>query len=411
MYLSRLLGRSLVNKTGEKIGKISDVAVTHLNSPIPAVVGFTAFRDSRNKTFFVPISDCATYEKGKVSLCTDTVNFTPYTRRENEVLLSKEVLDKQIVDVKERQLTRINDIELTQTNGNLFIKSVDVSFRSLLSRLGLPTWGLILKYNSIPWEDIQFLGVDLPVKVKVDYERLETLHPADIARFIFRGPGYRKGSQIIQSLDEEVAADVVESLPLDVQISIINNMSVKEAANILSEMESHRSVDVLSEFEASKAEQILQLMQEKQAAAVRLLLTYPAGTVGSIMKIEYVYIPQNMSVEELYEKLRTMPKLPEFLLYFYVIESPTSKKLVGVVSLWELFRAHSRERIENIMIRNVVVAKPMENPRRVLRRITQYDLSALPVIGKNRHLLGIITLSDAIRLVIPKSWQTRVGLR
>lgn len=413
MYLSSLINKAIINKSGEKIGKITDVIVTHLSSPVPQVTGFLVSRglNHNNKHFFVPVLDCIEFSKKKVSLCTDTINFSPYERRENEVMLAKEVLDKQIVDVSERQLTRINDIELTQTNGHLYIKSVDVSFRSLLNRLGFPTWGLILNYNSIPWEDIQFLGVDLPVKVKLEYDKLETLHPADIARFIFRGPGYRKGAQIIQSLDENIAADVVESLPLDLQVSIIESMSDKAAGRILSEIESHHAADVLSEFDQAKAEAILTLMLEHQAGAVRQLLTYPAGTAGSIMKVEFIHVPQTMTVSELYETLQTMPKLPEFLMYFYITESTSSRKLVGVVSLWELFKAHERDRLENIMIKNVVVAKPLELARRVLRRITQYDFSAIPVVNKNNNIIGIVTLNDAIRLLIPKHWQTRIGFR
>ncbi len=411
MYLSSLVNKSIVNKSGERIGKISDVIVSHVNSPLPSVTGFVLNRSSKNKSFFIPLNDCADFSKKTISLCTDTINFSPFIRRENEVFLAKEILDKQIVDVKERQLTRINDIELTQSNGNLFVASVDVSFRSLLNRLGFPTWGFVLNYNSIPWEDIQFLGVDLPVKVKLEYDRLETLHPADIARFIFRGPGYRKGTQIIESLSEEIAADVMESLPLDVQISIIEHMTSKAAGKILSEMESHKSADILAMFDQAKAEDILQLMLEHQAGAVRQLLAYPPGTAGSIMKLEYVHIPQNVTVEDLYEKLRTMTKLPEFLTYFYVTESATSRKLVGVVSLWELFKAHNRARIESIMVTNVVVAKPLELPRRVLRRMTQYNFSAIPVVSKNYQIVGIVTLNDAIKILIPKHWQTRVGLR
>lgn len=410
MYLSDLLRKTIVNKSGEKIGKITDVIVAHLSSPVPQVTGFLVTRGLNNKIFFIPIADCEEFNH-KINLCTDTINFSPYQRRENEVLLEKEVLDKQIVDVSERQLTRINDIELKHTNGNLYIGGVDVSFRSILNRLGIPTWGFILNYNSIPWEDIQFLGVDLPVKVKVDYDRLETLHPADIARFIFRGPGFRRGTQIIESLEGNIAADVIESLPLDVQVSIIENMTPKAAGRILSEMESHHSADVLSEFSQQKADEVMQFMLEHQAKSVRDLLEYPPGTAGSIMKVEYVHIPQNMTVSELYETLQTMSILPEFLMYFYVTESQTSRKLVGVVSLWELFKAHERDRLESIMIRNVVTSKPHESARRVLRRITQYDFSAIPVINKKQNIIGIVTLNDAIRLLIPKNWQTRIGLR
>ncbi len=411
MYLSDLLRWQILNKSEEKIGKLSDVVVVHINSVLPTAVGFIVSPNGKNKQFFVPISDCQEVAKGKVRLSTDTLNFSPYEPRNGEVFLEKDILDKQIVDIKERQLTRINDIELSYANGRLFVSSVDVSFRSILNRLGIPTWGLVFNYNSIPWEDIQFLSIELPVKAKIDYEKLESLHPAEIARFIFAGPGYRKGSQIIQSLNEEIAADVLESLPLELQINIVENMHTKVAAQILSEVESNHAVDILSEFSSEKTEQVLSLMSEKQAKAARQLLTYPEGTVGSVMKVEYLYLPQNLTIEEAQEALKKIAQPPDFILYVYIIESQSSKKLVGVTWLWDLFQAHSRTRLEHVMIKNMVIAKPFEQPHKVLKRMTQYDLSALPIVNKNQHIVGILTLNDAIRLVIPKQWQTRVGFK
>ncbi len=410
IFLSNIIGKSIYNRSGDKIGRVADLVVTHLNSPIPTISGFLISRRF-NKNIFVPISDFAHINKGKVQLDTDTLNFSPYQRVEQEIILYKEVVDKQIVDIEERQLTRINDIELLRSTGNLFVNGVDVSFRSILNRLGIPTWGFIFKYSTIPWSEIQFLGVDLPVKVKIDYDRLETLHPAEIARFIFQGPGYRKGSKIIQSLEEGVAADVLESLPLDVQVNIIEHMSAKASAKIISEMESHRATDILSELESAKASTILEFTPEKQAISLRDLLTYPAGTAGSMMKLEYMYFPQNITVDDLYQKIKEIHPLPDFLTYFYITESISSKKLVGVVSLWELFKSNSRDRLEKIMVSKPVVCKPYEKAKKVLKRITQYNFSAIPVVNKFGHLIGIITIHEAIRILLPRDWQTRVQSR
>ena len=412
MYLSSILEKPIINKSGESIGKVADVIVTNLNSPLPPIAGFLVNRGGRNhKDFFIPLHDCAPVDEKGVRLNTDVINFAPFERREDEIPLSRYMLDKQIVDIKERELTRINDIELSSSNGNLFLKNADVSFRALLGRLGLPTWGLLLKYNPIPWQDIQFLGVDLPVKVKIDYNRLETLHPADIAQFIFSGPGYRKGTQIIQSLEEDIAADVVESLPLELQVNLIDAMNPANAAKILSEMESHHAADLLAELSNAKAEDILKEMNQSQVGAVKELITYPDGSAGAQMKVEFVTASATMTVEELYKMLHDTKNLPEFLLYVYITENAASRKLVGVVSVWELFQASHRTRLETIMIKDYISVTPTESARKVLKKMTQYDLSALPVVNKHHHIIGIVTLTHAIKLLIPKSWQTRVSWR
>lgn len=411
MYLSHLLGNAINNKTGSKIGKMVDAVAARINTPLPVISGIIANKGFGTKNFFIPRSDIAKLEEKEIKLTTDTIDFTPYERRDEEILLEDEVYDKQIIDVKERHLARINDIELTIQNKNVFITGVDVSFRTILQRLRIPTWGFFLKYNTIPWEEIQFLGTDLPVKIKMDYDRLETLHPADIARFIFQGPGYRKGTQIIQSLEEDIAADVMESLPLDIQINILENMTTKAAGNIISEMESHWGADVLSEFSQKKADEILEKTDNDKALIIKQLLSYAPDTAGAIMTVDYVSVEQNLTVAELYERLRSYEDLPEFLTYFYITESANSKKLVGIVSLWELFSAGLRNRLNTIMIKNVVTAKPYESAKRVLKKMTQYDFSAIPVVNKHRHIIGVVTLNDAIRLLIPKDWKTRIGLK
>ncbi len=408
MFLSRLISRRIINKSGERVGRIADVVVTNLNSPLPAVTGFVVSRRSGKKKYFIPITDVETFESQMMCLTTDTINYSPFVRREEEVLLQEHILDKQIIDVKERKLTRINDLELTQLNNTLFLSGVDVSLRGILNRLGFPTWGIFFKYNSIPWQDIQFLGVDLPVKVKIDYDRLEKLHPADIARFLFQGPQIQRGAHIIQSLEGDIAADVVESLPIDLQVNIIENMSTASAAGILSQMESHHAADLIAELETTKANELLLAMHQDTARVINELQTYPAGTAGSMMKIEYITAPQNMTVEELLQKLHSSPKLPEFLLYFYITENALLKKLVGVVTIWDIFKAEPRVRLESIMERNVVAVEPNEKARAALKKMTQYDISAIPVVNKKNHILGIVTLTHAIKLVIPKSWQTRV---
>lgn len=405
MYLSSILDKSIKNKTGEYVGKIQDAVLIHINRPLPMVNGFVVRRSSKERAFFIPIEDVASFEGKALCLNTDTINFTPFALRDDETLLAQHILDKQIIDVKERDLTRINDLELSLSGNHLFLTAVDVSVRALLNRLGLPTWGFLFKYNRIVWQNIQFMGVNLPVKANIDYDRLETLHPADIARFILRGPGYQKGSQIIQSLEEDIAADVVESLPLDLQATVMENMSVETAARIISEMESHHAADLLAELDESFVNNILKQIKTEHSTIVKQLLTYPEHSAGSLMKVEFIAVPHTMTVEELLTHLRNLPKLPEFLLYFYITESVASKKLVGIASLWEVLHASGRQRLESIMIRDFQTVSPTDRAQRVLKKLLRYNISAIPVVDKEHKILGIVTLSHAVDIIVPKNWE------
>ena len=411
MFLSDFLHKPVLNYNRETVGKISDLIASNLSVTRPAITGFIVYRGLKKKEFFIPVNDIENIGKNNIILKTNIINFSPFKENPGDIRVARDILDKQIVDVSERELTRTNDIDLTFNKGYLFIKSADVSFRSILHRLGLPTWGLVLKYNPIPWKDIQFMGTNLPVKVKMDYDRLETLHPAAIAEFIFKGPGVKEGTKIIQSLEEDIAADVVESMPLDMQVTLIEGMKNGQAATILSEMESHHAADLLARISPEKAQLLLAQIPVKNSRDIKTLLKFPEGSVGALMQAEYISLPAAMTVEEAQNYLKNLDTIPEFLLYFYITESAVVKKVVGVATIWDFIKAEPRARLEHIMEKDVVTVKPLEAAKKALKLMIQYDISAIPVVDDQSYLLGIVTLSHSVKLIVPKSWKTRATLQ
>lgn len=405
--MSDLINKPVVNQSRERIGSLSDLVVTEIDKIHPRIHGLIIERGRSKQRVFIPQHDILEVIQNSVHLTTDLVDLSPYSQRTDEVLLVKDVYDKQIVDIDDRRLTRVNDLLLDENRGRLFLKGVDVSSVGVIRRLNLPA--LLLKRNVVDWEDVQFLGGNAPVKFKVQYKNLEALHPVDIARIIFEGPGYKMGSRVLTELKHPIAADIVEELSPKLQKNLIEAMKVEDVADVVKHMSPDKATDLLAILGPSYTHKILPLLDLKHAAEIRSLLTYPENSTGAYMTTEYVAIPATITLEQALTRIRKHDELPDFTYYFFVLENEFSNKLVGVVSNHDLLNNDGRTRVNIAMTRNLITASPHDHVKESLKKMYRYDLSALPVTssGENK-LLGIVTFRDAISIYLPKRWKTRI---
>lgn len=407
-YLSELLGNPIINQTREKIGVLEDLVVNEIEKDNPKLHGLIIKRGRTKKAVFIPIHDVAEIGPRLIRLSTDVVNLSPYVQRENEFRLGNDVYDKQIVDIDDRRLTRVNDLLLQEKAGIIFLKGVDVSPAGLLHRLHIPVIPL-LKRNIVDWNDVQFLGGNLPVKFKVHYKNLESMHPVDIARIIFEGPGYKMGSRVLSQLNEPLAADIIEELSPKLQKNLIESMKIEEVADVIEHMAPDKATDLLLSLGPVYTQKIMAIVNLKTAKSLKVLLDYPETTTGAYMTTDYLAVPAGLTVDQLLDKLRHTQEIPDFSYYIFILENEFSNKLVGVLSNHDFLQADPRSLIDSIMSKKIISAYPMDPIKETLKKLYRYEVSAIPVVSKlDNKLLGICTFRDAISIYLPKRWKIRM---
>jgi CBS domain-containing protein/sporulation protein YlmC with PRC-barrel domain len=407
IYLSDLIGNPVHNQSKERIGTLSDLVITDLSKPHPRIVGLILNR-GRKGFAFVPEHDITLMSPKSIKLDTDVVDLTPFLPRNDEVLLVKDVYDKQIVDIDDRRLTRVNDLILEIDKGVIRLTGVDVSAVGLLARLKVPNVGGLLQRNLVDWADVQFLGGQSKMKFNVQYKNLESLHPVDIARIIFEGPGYKQGSRVLASLKDPIAADIIEELSPKLQKNLIEAMKIEDVADVVNHMPPHKAADLLITLGSDYAQKINPLLDNDHAKKIQTLLNYPEYSTGAYMNTDYIAVAAGKTIDQVFTQISSSEQLPDFMLYFYVLENELSNKLVGVTSIYELLTAERRNRIDSVMFKNLITIHPHENIKEALKRMYRYNLSALPVISKENKLLGIVTFRDAISIYLPKRWKVRI---
>lgn len=413
MYLSYVLGQSIKDPEGRELGKLEDLVASpgpHLPS-ISAIVVRTGRRELRNIAWKSFVYDP---EAERFSLSVPVDEAQDYTTGEEDLLLKTNVMDKQIVDVHDYRVVRVNDVRIEPSAGVLYLVGVDTGMRGLVRRMGLmhvsDKLAKIIKVKPdshvIAWHDVETFERGIGrIKLKVSSERLSALHPSDIARIVNElDPAQR--SEIMESLDLETAAEVLTEADPEVQASIVENLEDELAADILEEMEPDEAADVLGDVSAEKREDILEEMEPEDAEDVKELLAYEDSTAGGLMTTEYVAIPKELTAQDAIEKIRELEPSAETVYYIYVVDS--SEHLAGVISLRDLIVAKPLTEVEEFMVSKVVHVHPDAAIEEIAQTLSDYNLLALPVVDDENRLLGIITVDDALEEILPEGWRRRV---
>src|SRR5919205_2127686 len=132
LYLSQVLGRPIREVEGERVATLKDVIV-RLGSDHPPVTGLVA--RYRRRDFFVPRAHVRSIDVSGVGLSSDLLDLRRFARREGEVLLARDVLDKQLIDVDGKRVVRVNDVQLIEAAGEWRVTGADVSLQGLWRRL------------------------------------------------------------------------------------------------------------------------------------------------------------------------------------------------------------------------------------------------------------------------------------
>ena len=405
LYLSQILGRPIKDAVGEQIAVIKDVIVNYGAEDYPPIIGLMA--RLRRRDFFIPQTKIAKLDEKGAKMSSGVIDLTPFTRREGEVLLNKDVLDNQLIDVDGKRVVRVNDVQLINVGKNWRVSGADVTFRGFVRRL-MPQGflGSSRAVEVLDWADVGYLATDTAtatVQLKSSKDKLARLHPVEIAQLAETfAPIHR--TEIVESLDDEIAADTLEEMSTENQARILEDMEDRErAADILEEMSPDDAVDVLDEMDDDSAEELFNLMEVEERADVAELMIYESDTAGGLMTTEFVTFPKNLTVGETIVLLREMAETPNMIYYLYIVEKENSWRLAGVISLRSLILADPSAKLSDVMRTEFQYAHPTDTAEETARTIAEYNLLALPVIDDDGDLAGIVTVDDAMEILLPKN--------
>jgi len=408
LHLSHVVGGELRGSAGGRLGRVDDLIVRLGDDEYPPVTGAVASVAGRQ--VFVPAEQMAEVAPGRITLSRDRLDLQPFQRRPQEVLLRKDVLDRQLINVDGARLVRANEIELARVEGWYRVVGVDVSLRGLARRV-VPQalGGHIAPGDFLDWASVEpFTGHVPTVRLRVPHPKLARLHPAQVADLV-EAASHREGEEIIAAVadDPEREADLFEELEGSHQREFLEDRTDFEIAQVVARMEADDAADLVLELPEERREPVVALLPSAQGRRVRTLLGYDPATAGGLMSPEFLCVYADATREEVLDRVRRSALPAEAVGWIYAMN--THRRLRGGITLPGLVRAEQGERLSQL-IEPVQTVHPDAELEEVARTMTDFDLTVVPVVDDEDRLVGIITVDDVLELILPESWRRRFGV-
>jgi hypothetical protein len=400
VYLSAILRDAVVDVDGKGIGSLADVIVRLGSAGYPLVTGLVT-KVGQNRVF-VPISVVTSIVPDRITLGTKTLDLRPFERRDGEVLLKDVVLGHRVIDVERARLVRAYDVALTDTSAGWAATGLDVHKRG---------WLPASKHDHRPPRDWNMfdalIGHEASAKIRTGFGRLRGLKAAQIADIIETASA-RERDDLLDHLHHhpDLEADVFEELDDSHQTQVLKTLSTQEIADVLTRMRTDDAVDAIIDLPQDRRQPVIDALPALKQADVMRLMRYQESSAGGLMGIEYLALPEDTTIADVLQKVRLATTIqPEALATIYSVNA--SQQLTGALSLVRAIQADPTALLGTIADPDPIHADPRDDMIDISNIMADFNLLTLPILDDDRHVLGVITVDDALEAAIPEDWRRR----
>jgi magnesium transporter len=418
--VSALLGARVSDADGKTVGHVHELVVSP-SVDAKYVFAFllrTPSSGKGGKLSLLPTNELEPLNVGTLHLRAHGEP-TPAPDDSPFLLMDRDVLDQQIIDVHGHKVVRVNDVELVWealpdssiepgagngvgANGSdsprlaLRIAEVEVGMRGAVRRLlkGLPS-GTVdriaarFRTSVIPWDFVDLIDRDPArrLKLKIEQDRLAKMHPSDLADILEElAPAERQA--LFTSLDEEVAAEALEEVEPKMQKALTESLDSERMAGIVEEMDPAAAADFLAELPDERSEAILGEMNPEERQEVEELLEFPENSAAGQMTTDYISLSENATFADAISALREFEGDVEEQTHIFLVNE--EDELKGAVPMVKLLLGGEGAVLAALSDGHVVFCDVNANGKKVAELFDKYNLRALPVIDAHKKLAGVI---------------------
>ncbi len=407
--LAGLLGEPVLNQAGQEVGRVVDVvARLYGEERYPPVTGLVV-RVGRRRAF-LDASAIAAVEHRTVTLRTARLDLRDYVRRPGEVLLARDVLDHQLVDVDGVQVIRAADLYLAPVAGQVRLVGVDVSVQSLLRRLGPkrlrahPTPDKVIDWDAVAPFGEQSTDGPPTVRLRARHEALHRLRPGELADLL-EDLGRPGRQELLASLERRTAADALEEMDPDELEGLLRESTPQRAAELVAAMEPDEAVDALRDLSAQEREELLARMPPAIRQRLTGLLYYPEDRAGGFMTTMLVAASQGDTVDEIRARLADQAEHRNEIDAVAVCDA--QRRVLADIPLFDLFIASSEQHLDALLHEGAhtspVVVGPQADVGEVAAALVESRRSSLLVVDEHCRPLGRILADDVLDALTPET--------
>jgi CBS domain-containing protein len=387
-----------------RVASLTDLAVSHLDGDYPKVTRLLFLNRSKERKSLA-WDDVRSIEwRERIIRVRDleassAVSSAPL---KEEALLRADVMDALVLDLQNRRATRANDLSLEEEDGQLLLRAADTSISAVLRRLSRGLYTHVSSEALYDWKYVEFLRGD-PQAARNEagkHLRITRLPPGEIALLTNQIP-YLHAAELLILLPDPLAADTLESMLPERQLQVFEELDKEQSARIVALMAPDNAADLVGRLNVDEMRALLHKLPKQKSERIVDLLRYPEDTAGGIMTNDMVTAPRNLTIAQAREALREKLREPDFVFYVYAVESEESQKLCGLFSLRNLLTEDDDRKIEEIMDPFVSTLNPLDSSITAAYRVIDSGLAAMPVVGREGKIIGIVPVDVAIEQITP----------
>ena len=236
---------------------------------------------------------------------------------------------------------------------------------------------------------------------------LGNMHSSEIAHSLESLPP--KERQLLWSMIEiEDEGEIIAELNDEIQQELIAEISPDELIKIIEDLELDEIVDILQALPESKTQNILSSMSQRDQKRIKEALVYPEDSVGGLMNTDIISVRPKHSIEVVMRYLRAQKKLPKNTDQIFVVSR--ENKYLGALTVSSILVSEPSLNTRELM---ETATKPLDADlidKDVARLFEQNDWVSAPVVDKNFHLIGRITIDDVVDVIIEDADQNFLGM-
>ncbi|HUH81239.1 MAG TPA: CBS domain-containing protein [Solirubrobacteraceae bacterium] len=364
------------------------------------------------RELFVPADRIDRLGVAAARTSTTKLNLAQFERRAGELLLRADVLGHSMINVDTARLVVAREVELSCHDGVWRVAGIDPSFGARLRRL-LPR-----RFRGhrgehaelVEWTHLEpFVGHVPSSRLRLTHRRLGRLHAAQIADLV-EAASHEEGEEIMNAVaaDKELEADIFEELDEEHQLEFLRERSDGQVAAVLARMEADDAADLLMELDQERRLPVLERLPPARRIKVKRLLGYNPQTAGGIMNPDFVTVRERSTVEQALELVRRSDTPPERTQHVVVVDE--EGRLAGPVAVAALVKGPGHQPVGSLADPNSPSVAPETDVPEVARLMTDYNLTAMPVVDGEGRPIGVLTVDDVLELMLPEDWRRRFGL-
>lgn len=404
IFAARLVGCSVFDPNGDRVGRVRDVLVVYRGAAGPRVVGMIV-EVSGKRRVFLSIGRVTSIGSGQI-ITTGLINLRRFEQRGGEVRVIAELLGRTVRLRDGSGEASIEDVAIEETAPGEW--EVTQAFLRRPKTSASPFGRGATTF--VPWSEIaekkKLKGEAQSATQLV--EAYADLPPADLANALLDLPEQRM-LEVAEELSDDRLADVLEEMPENEQVDILDHLGDDRAADVLDQMQPDDAADLIAQLSEERGETLLELMEPEEAEDVRFLLSYAPDTAGGLMTTEPIIVSADATVAEglaLIRRHELAPALGAAICVTLPPYEPPTGRFLGMVHFQRMLRYPPNERLGTLIDPSLEPVQGTTSAAEVSRILASYNLVSVPVVDENHRLVGVVTIDDVLDYLLPDDWRS-----